>query len=294
LHLGARPGRHEDTEREKDERIREAIGDDRLRVILASGAAMPYEQMVSVARDRVEQIAAAPLLHVHALGPVEVRRGDEVLDVGSQRDLLLFLLAHPQGATREKIGASLWPDADPARIRNNFHVNVHRLRRTLGGNEWVIAAGDTYAIRTGVDYDAATFERNANAALRARDAASLARAVELYRGEFFQNATSAEWVLDIRDRLRELHVKCLAMLARLTDDPTAWQRLVEADPTDEEAARNFMKSLASQGDAAGATRVFLRLAETLRRVLDVAPEAETVALAEKIKRGNKTTGPRSP
>ncbi|HYC88669.1 MAG TPA: NB-ARC domain-containing protein, partial [Thermoanaerobaculia bacterium] len=217
LHLGARPGRHEESEREKDERIREAVTDDRLRVILASGAAMPYDQMVALARDRVEQIAATPVLRVRALGPVEVHRGDQLLDAGSQRDLLLFLLSHPLGATKEQIGAALWPDADPAKLRNNFHVSVHRLRKVLGGNEWVEAKGDTYAIRPGIEYDAGTFERDANAALRARDAARLQRAVELYRGDFFENASSGgEWFLDVRDRLRELYVKSLGMLARMS------------------------------------------------------------------------------
>ncbi|HVE72137.1 MAG TPA: BTAD domain-containing putative transcriptional regulator [Thermoanaerobaculia bacterium] len=280
LHLGARPGRHEAAEREKDERIREAIGDDRLRVILASGAAMSYDQMVALARDRIGQIAAAPVLRVRALGPVEVWRGDTLLDVGSQRDLLLFLLSHPLGATKEQIGAALWPDVEPAKLRNNFHVSVHRLRRVLGGNEWVEAKGDTYVIRPGIEYDAGTFERDANAALRARDAARLERAVALYRGDFFENASIGEWFHDVRDRLRELYMKCLAMLARMSNDPEAWQRLVDADPTDEEAARNLMKTL----DPAGAMRVYRRLAETLKRVLDVEPEPATTALAERIRK----------
>ncbi|HUR83421.1 MAG TPA: BTAD domain-containing putative transcriptional regulator [Thermoanaerobaculia bacterium] len=279
LHLGARPGRHEQTEREKDERIREAVSDDRLRVILASGAAMSYDQMLALARDRVEQIAAVPVLRVRALGPLEVQRGDTIVDAGSQRDLLLFLLSHPLGASKEQIGATLWPDADPAKLRNNFHVNVHRLRKILGGNEWVEAKGDTYVIRPGIEYDAGTFERDANAALRARDAARLQRAVELYRGDFFENASGGEWMHDIRDRLRELYVKCLAMLARMHATPEAWERLVDADPTNEEAARNLMKTL----DAAGAMRVYRRLVETLKRVLEVEPEPETVALFERLK-----------
>ena len=284
LHLGARPGRHEESDREKDERIREAVSDDRLRVILASGAAMPYDQMVALARDRVEQIAAAPVLRVRALGPVEVRRGDTLLDAGSQRDLLLFLLSHPLGATKEQIGTALWPDADPAKLRNNFHVSVHRLRKVLGGNEWVEAKGDTYAIRPGIEYDAGTFERDATAALRARDAARLQRAVELYRGDFFENASSGgEWFHDVRDRLRELYVKALATLARMNNDPEGWQRLFDADPTDEDAARNLMKILAQRGDVAGATRVYRRLVDTLRRMLDVEPERETTALAERLR-----------
>jgi predicted ATPase/DNA-binding SARP family transcriptional activator len=274
LHLGARPGRSEDFEREKDERIREAIGDERLRVGLASGAAMPYDQMVALARDRVMETASAPLIRVRALGPLEIRRGNTLLDVGSPRDLLLFLLVHPSGATKEQIGAALWPDADPAKLRNNFHVTVHRLRKSLGGTEWVVVDGDMYALKPGIDFDAATFERDA----RSRDVTRLTRAVELYRGDFFENATSGEWHLEIRDRLRDLYARALSTLAKLTDDPDVWQRLLAFDPLDEEAARNLMSSLAKRGDAAGASRVYRRLVETLRRELGTEPEEETVAL----------------
>jgi predicted ATPase/DNA-binding SARP family transcriptional activator len=291
LQMGARPGRHEESEREKDERIREALGDDRLRVVLASGAAMSYGQMVGLARERVEQTAAAPVIRVRALGPLEIRRGDANIDVGSQRDLLLFLLCHPNGATKEQIGAALWPDADPARLRNNFHVAVHRLRKALGGSEWVVVEGDTYAIKPGVDFDATTFERDANAALRARDATRVARAIELYRGDFFASGAAGEWHLERRDRLRELYAKSLAALARMRagagdhDAATdAWQRLVDLDALDEEAARNLMTTLAKRGDTAGATRVYRRLVESLRRELDVEPEPETVAAYKRLTR----------
>ncbi|HEV7240016.1 MAG TPA: BTAD domain-containing putative transcriptional regulator [Thermoanaerobaculia bacterium] len=279
LHMGASPGRHEESEREKDERIREALGSDRLRVVLASGAAMSYDQMVALARERIEQTAATPVIRVRALGPVEVRRGDLLLDVGSQREMLLFLLGHPNGATKEQIGAALWPDADPAKLRNNFHVNTHRLRKALGGSDWVVVKGETYSMKPGIDFDAATFERDANSALRARDAARLARAIELYRGDFFENATSGEWHLEIRDRLRELYARSLSALAKLTNDAEVWQKLVELDALDEEAARNLMKTLIERGYAAGANRVYLRLVDALRRELDVEPEPETVAIA---------------
>jgi DNA-binding SARP family transcriptional activator len=239
---------------------------------------MSYEQMVALARERIEQIAATPVIRVRALGPVEVRRGDEPVDVGSQRDLLVFLLGHPNGATKEQIGAALWPDAEPAKLRNNFHVNVHRLRKALGGSDWVVVSGDTYALKSGIDFDATTFERDAQSALRARDPERLARAIALYRGDFFENATSSEWHFETRDRLRELYARALSALARSTGDVEVWQRLVDLDPLDEEAARNLMSSLLKAGDAAGATRVYRRLADALRKELDVEPEPETLAL----------------
>jgi DNA-binding SARP family transcriptional activator len=278
LQLGARPGRNE----EKDERIRQALGNEKLRVFLASGAGLTYEAMVDLARECVTGTAAATttsMLRVRALGPLEIELNGQPIDAGRSRELLLYLLSHPSGATKEQIGAALWPDADPSRLRNNFHVTVHRLRKTLGAAEWVLVDGDTYSLKPGIDFDMARFERDA----RSKDPAHLARAVELYRGDFFENATSdGEWYLDLRDRLRDLYARALSTLGRLStaagDHSTAadaFQRLVALDPFDEEASRNLMTALAKQGDTTGAARVYKRLADVLRKELDTEPEPST-------------------
>lgn len=282
MHLGARAARPASFEKQKDERIREAIDDQRLRIALASGAAMTYDQMVALAEEAIERASGAPPLRVRALGPLEVERDGKAVDIGSPRDLLLLLLMHPNGATKEQIGLALWPDADPAKLRNNFHVTVHRLRKALGDADWVLARGESYVLKPGIDFDAVTFEREAKAAVRAKDAARLARAVELYRGDFFANATGGEWYLDVRDRLRDVYANALATLGRLTGSTDTWQRLVALDPLDEEAARNLMSALAKEGDSAGASRVYRRLTEVLKRELDAEPEPETRALFKKL------------
>ncbi|HEX2834820.1 MAG TPA: BTAD domain-containing putative transcriptional regulator [Thermoanaerobaculia bacterium] len=282
MHLGARAARPSAFEKQKDERIREALDDQRLRIALASGAAMAYDQMVSLADDAIDRASGAPPLLVRALGPLEVERDGKPVDIGSPRDLLLFLLLHPNGATKEQIGVALWPDADPAKLRNNFHVTVHRLRKALGDADWVIARGESYVLKPGIDFDAVAFEREAKAAIRARDAARLSRAVELYHGDFFANASAGEWYLDVRDRLRDLYANALATLARLTGSVDTWQRLVELDPLDEEAARHLMTALTKEGDHAGASRVYRRLADALKRELDAEPEPETRSLLKRL------------
>jgi DNA-binding SARP family transcriptional activator len=243
---------------------------------------MAYDQMVALAEIAIERASGAPPLRVRALGSLDVERDGKPVDIGSPRELLLFLLLHPNGATKEQIGAALWPDADPARLRNNFHVTVHRLRKVLGDAEWVIARGDAYVLKPGIDFDAVTFEREINAAIRARDAARLQRAIELYRGDFFENASAGEWHLEVRDRLRDLYAKALATLGRLTDSTDAWQRLVALDPLDEEAARHLMVALGKEGDPAAASRVYRRLADALKRELDAEPEPETRAVLKRL------------
>jgi two-component SAPR family response regulator len=165
--------------------------------VLASGAAMSYDAMVALAREEVGRLGTEPRvpLRVRALGPLEIERdGEAVEESARSRELLLYLLCHPSGRTKEQIGAALWPDADPSKLRNNFHVTLHRLRKGLGAAEWIVVDGDTYALdrSRGLEFDAEIFEREAK---QARNTERLSRAVELYRGDFFENARHGEWYL---------------------------------------------------------------------------------------------------
>jgi DNA-binding SARP family transcriptional activator len=288
LQLGARPGRDSAFEEEKSARIREALTDDRLRIVLASGAAMSYDAMVALARDQLNRLGttAAVPLRVRALGPLQIEReGHSVEESARSRELLLYLLCHPAGRTKEQIGAALWPDADASRLRNNFHVTLHRLRKGLGASEWIVVDGDTYALdrSRGLEFDAETFEREANAAINNREkhprnVERLARAVELYRGDFFETAREAEWHLPTRNRLRDLYARALDTLGRtrmsagdLAGAADTYQRLVALDDLDEDAARNLITALEKRGDGAGAKRVYRRLAAALKRELDEEP-----------------------
>jgi DNA-binding SARP family transcriptional activator len=238
---------------------------------------------VTLAREQAAGLGTATQapLRVRALGPLEIfREGEAVEESARSRELLLFLLVHPSGRTKEQIGAALWPDAEPSKLRNNFHVTLHRLRKGLGASEWIVVDGDTYALdrSRGIDFDAEVFEREALAAIRAKNPERLARAVDLYRGPFFENAASGEWYLELRERLRELYARALGTLGRArmaaADYEGAvdtWQRLVALDDLDEDAARNLIAALEKQGDRGAATRAYRRLAEALKRELGVEP-----------------------
>src|SRR5436190_2290392 len=272
LNLGARPGRDVEFERQKDARIRRALGDDRLRIIFASGAAMPYEAMVALAREQLEHLAATPApsrLRVHALGSIEIERDGEAIEGERRtRELLLYLLTQNKGATKEQIGAALWPGVDASRVRNNFHVTLHRLRKMLGGAEWISIENETYRIdRKNVDFDVETFVAEARAAIRSGNAAHLTRAAAIYRGDFMESTSGEGWYEDVRDRLRELYGEVLAALARVSSDPVdALERLFALNPTNEENARNLMKALEKQGERGRAQRVYKRLTSALAAI----------------------------
>ncbi|HEX2084961.1 MAG TPA: hypothetical protein VHF89_04710, partial [Solirubrobacteraceae bacterium] len=143
--------------------------------------------------------APRPLLRVQALGPLQVWIGDEPVDVtawGSARprELLVYLLMHPEGRTKEQVGLAFWPEASAAQLRNSFHVTLHRLRKALRHPDWITVAADRYRVDpTAVrEFDVVEFERDVQAARRALRqhtdgaAASLERALARYHGDFLE------------------------------------------------------------------------------------------------------------
>lgn len=243
---------------------------------------------------------AVAALRVDALGPVEVWRDGAPLPregwkYAKPRELLLFLLAHPDGRTREQVGLAFWPDASAAQVKNSFHVILHHLRKALGRAELVAFDGERYRIawELGVEFDAATFEREVTAALRAGDGdvARLQAALARWRGEFLAEEGAGDWHLEHRDRLSRLHAQGWRAVARALegreawgDAADAWRRLVTADPLDEEAYRGLMRTLARAGERAQAMRAYERLATLLRADLDAEPEPGTVALYDALRR----------
>ena len=245
-----------------------------------------------------------PALRVLALGPVEVLRDGTPVPrgdwkYGKPRELLLYLLTHPEGRTREQIGLVFWPDASAAQVKNSFHVVLHHLRKALGRADLVSFEGERYRVgwEAGVEFDAATFERETTAALRALaagdDAARdrLRAALSLYRGAFLAEEGAGDWHLELRDRLARLHGEGLRAIAERLEREGAWseaadayRRIVLADELNEDAYRRLMRCLARAGDRTQALRAYERLAALLSADLEADPEPETVALYEELRR----------
>ncbi len=253
-----------------------------------------------------------PRLEVLALGPLEIRVDGTTLGPDAQRqarprELLLYLLAHPAGRTREQVGLTFWPEASAMQVKNSFHVALHHLRKTLRHAQFITFDGDRYSMAwdVGIRFDARIFEEEVTAALAAlaprrgvrppaADQAAmhaLESALALYRGDFLVDANAGDWHLELRDRLRRLCTDALLLVgawhldAGSADAAVAcYRRLVAADEFHEDGHRRLMTALARSGDRVGALRHYERFEGTLRRELGAAPEAETRGLYERLRR----------
>jgi predicted ATPase/DNA-binding SARP family transcriptional activator len=252
--------------------------------------------------------AAFPL-EVRALGALEILRDgarlpDDAWRYARPRELLLFLLSHPEGRTREQIGLVFWPDASATQVKNNFHVMLHHVRKAIGRADLIAFERERYRIawELGVRFDARELEEAIRAGIArlksarrpeetATPLAALREAFQLYRGEFLAEEGAGDWHVPIRDRLRRLYADALLLVGERTmelgshkEAAEIFRLVVQVDELHEEAHRRLMLALARGGERSEALKQYDRLARSLRSDLDAEPDRETKALYDKLRR----------
>jgi DNA-binding SARP family transcriptional activator len=273
---------------------RAALGDEAFDAAWKAGRATPLETVLDEEIGKLGAVAKAPRketaqvthateppLEVRSLGRLEIRREGTLLRsdawrYAKPRELLLYLLSHPEGRTRDQIGLVFWPDASATQVKNNFHVMLHHVRKAIGSGggsgggraNLIVFDEDRYRIawEARVVFDARSFEENATAALRALKgtraggssdaeaaADSLRAALIEYRGDFLAGEEVGDWHFDVRDRLRRRFGDAVMLLTRA-------------------------------GERSEAIKQYERLSRALQLDLEAEPERETKALYERLRR----------
>ena len=208
------------------------------------------------AAEIVEAISAAerPTLRIQSLGRFRlVRDGEPVAQTAWQskkaRDLLKILVARRgRATTRDTFFELLWPDDDPEPLGNRLSVALATVRSVLDPEksypaEYFVPA-DKSSIALDLDHlelDVEAFLVEAAAASRlgrSGDAAGarirLEAAEALYGGDFLEEDPYEDWAVSLRE---------------------------EAQATYIAIARSLAEASATDGDADGATRYYLRILE---------------------------------
>lgn len=276
---------------------------------LLSPELLPAETLASSAAEAPAEPAQdfqPGALRVAALGSLQVEvagtQALEALGSARTRELLVFLLLQPNGASKEEVGVALWPEASASQIRNSFHVTLHRLRGVLGHPEAIQVVNGRYAVDPAFVgfFDVPLFESGAKAALAAAKkgqgvAAELMAAVELYRGELLQGEPAGEWHLERRDRLQLLYLELLNAAGqqlcdagRFAEASEIYRRFIIADDLAEDAYRRLMVSLEASGQAPEGLRVYKKLSQVLQKELDVEPEPASREIFERLQRSSRS------
>jgi DNA-binding SARP family transcriptional activator len=247
-------------------------------------------------------------LRIFALGPARVEKGGRPLAsspdwIHKPRELLFYLLSHPEGRTKEQIGLALWPEASNAQLRSSFHDTVFRLRRALGAKEWIAFEKGRYALNRSLAYsfDVEAFEGNLSEARRLRSEAPdraighLREAAGLYGGDFLEgSAVDGEWATVRREELSREYREALLLLGGLllarerhAEAAEAYRKAIAHDGFLEEAHRGLMRSQAALGERGRALRHYEELVGLLEEQLGARPAPETNALHESLRAGEE-------
>ena len=228
---------------------------------------------------------------------------------------LLAYLVMEAGRPHERatLAALFWPEMPDALALRNLSQTLIWLRQVIGDGDppflllnrrqiqWNVAAP--------VEVDALRFlalvERRQSPAAAASGA--LQEAVALYGGEFMAGFSLSgcpafdDWLLVQREYLQRLALQAMTRLAgealAAGDYPTAAglaRRQLALDRWREEAVRQLLRALAGSGRHSEALAEYENARRRLAQELDIQPQAETVQLADDIRRGNAAGDQKSP
>ena len=268
-----------------------------------------FEQSLPGMRNQVRRRAsvvpfAPPRMVIRTLGKIEVRLDDHIVSnadwqVQIARDLFFFILAHPDGLTKEMIGVVFWPDSSPAELKLRFKNVVYRLRHAAG-RDVVLFREDInlYRFNTSLDYeyDAEMFQKEIELAQGADDLhqkiAHSKAAINLYQGPYLPDIDET-WVMAERERLHQLYMDTLVRLGGYyleSGQHTAVLEICQAalheDPCLESAHRLAMRLHAATGNRAAVVKQYEQCKQSLLVEFNASPSPQTEQLYEILTRIN--------
>ncbi len=243
-------------------------------------------------------------LQVRLFGQFECAQGEQPTHLPSASDargLLAYLILHKGRAFPRSVLATLIaPDYPEAQARHALSQALWHIRRAFPGmlDSDINQAGISALLDLQVD--ALEFEALVKPHLAGRSQPSavlmdLKQAVERYRGDLLEGYYY-DWVLLERERLRELYLQALERLVTAYKTALQYQqalvtaqRLVDADPLNENAHREVMRLYHYLGCPAEALRQYEICQEILKREFGLMPEAETNEIARAISQRSGNT-----
>ncbi len=236
----------------------------------------------------------SPRLIIQTLGPVTVFLNDKAVDAPEWkkqkqvREFFFYLLAHPEGQTREAIGLNFWPNSSPSDVKVQFKNTIYRLRRALD-KDFIIYDPDVdhYYFNHNLDYeyDVEQFEYHLETAQKAKNVQKQIKActaaIELYKGAYLPE-TEGTWAIPKRQRLSHLYVQANLKLAQLYLNKGehnlvlayCWNILNE-DLCQEIAHRLMMQAYAAMGDRAAVVRQFEWCKKVIREEVNAPVSPQT-------------------
>jgi len=206
-------------------------------------------------------------------------------------ELLALLVASGEsGVSVERAMEALWPALGGTRSREALRVAIHRLRRLLDGDDYVLTADGRIALNTSCCWvDAWAFERALDAGVASNAGtgpdlgrASADEAFALYCGSFVDENTSEAWALTYREKLHARYVRAIldagARLEKRGDFNKAlacYEQGLERDGLVEAFHQCVLTCCIQLGRRAEGLNAYARCRERLSEALGVVPSQQT-------------------
>jgi TolB-like protein/Tfp pilus assembly protein PilF len=234
------------------------------------------------------------MITVQLLGGATLRSGDmPITGPPAQRHrialLTLVVAAWPQPLARDRAMALLWPERDTANARRLLNLAVHVLRGALGEGS-IASAGDSLL------FNPSQLRCDLHEIRMAMGASDLETVVRAYTGPLldgFHLDDSIDFEYWLEERRRELDHAYVAALRTLAERQEregdvygridSCRQLVVADPHSSVYALGLMHALDAAGDWIGAIQHAAEHAQRRRADLELGPDPEVEALAERLR-----------
>jgi two-component SAPR family response regulator len=241
-------------------------------------------------------------LWIQLLGPLRVSYGKRSVgaeDWASKKDRLLLAYLCTQAdtvTTEDELLELFWPKGG-AKSRHSLHNSVSQVRKVLSrltgypGRDLLCRVQDGYRIGTLVHTDLSLFERELQAGQQAASAGDWEKALVLLHkadrtvvGDFMEGDYQ-EWTFPVRDRIRELHLECLELLAdyfqrrqRRDKALQLWRRVLQLDDCHERAYLCSLMLCRESDDKSKAVQIYRKAQEVYQRELglDLPPSFQEI------------------
>lgn len=239
------------------------------------------------------------VLELELLGDFRMRSdGGALINISAKKSqaMLAYLGVKPaQLVSRDKMAALLWSSTATEQARQSLRQTLSSLRKELAqispDRKILVEEGDFLSLDPDlVHVDVAEFEKQ----LGIGGEKGLPKAVALYRGDFLEGFELDEerfdqWVIAERDRLHRASLRAHSQLVEIQmrngamDEAIATaQQSLRIDPLQESMHRTLMRLYMDSGDLVNAVQQYDVCARTLKRELQIEPDAETRKLFQQV------------
>jgi two-component SAPR family response regulator len=212
------------------------------------------------------------------------------------RTLLLYLFyQYPKLISEENLLDLFWPNLDPQKAKHTLRTTLYFIRRALQSREkdFIYMEKQKFGIKAEASFWCdfiqfrTMFEQAQNLwekGEKDRSALLIKEAEKLYKGPFLQGWSDG-WVLEARDFYEDAFCWMMLALSTYLAKQKAWKdalfyakKVLDVDPTLEEAHYLMMEAYLETGKKEEAVKQFLACKEALKRELDIEPSERTYLL----------------